>query len=122
MKSAALGRQSFLQGFTQAGLFGWAKMPGGAERVFEEAADLEQSEFAELLLPIARLAETTPKADTDDLSEFAPSLAKRDFSESLVVVPDADGKLLTVKLGKLAPGEAGVTFDALRAALDAYGK
>jgi hypothetical protein len=47
----------FLQGFTQAGLFGWAQMPGGAERLFEETVKLEESEFAELLPPITQLAD-----------------------------------------------------------------
>jgi len=122
MKSAAIGLQSFLQGFTQAGLFGWAKMSGGAECIFEETTNLEESEFAELLLPIAQLAEGAPMADTHGQPESSSSVRKPDLSHALVVVPDADGKLLTVKLGKLAPGEAGVTFDALRAALDAYGK
>ncbi len=54
MKSAAIGFESFLLGFTQAGMFGWAKLPGGAERVFEETVDLEDSEFAELLGPIVQ--------------------------------------------------------------------
>jgi hypothetical protein len=55
MMKATMAFRSFLEGFAQNGLFGWAKMPGGAERLLEDTANLEDSEFADLLLPILKM-------------------------------------------------------------------
>jgi hypothetical protein len=46
----SIGFQSFLEGFTQSGLFGGAKMPGG-EVLVEETTNLEESQFRDLLMP-----------------------------------------------------------------------
>ena len=56
MTNSAIAFWSFLEGFTQGGLFGWAKLPGGAERICEETTNIEESEFADLLRPFLQTA------------------------------------------------------------------
>ena len=52
-----------MEGLTQGGLFGWAKMPGGAERICEETTNIEESEFADLLMPLVQLSQPTEEGD-----------------------------------------------------------
>jgi hypothetical protein len=53
--------ESFMQGFTDAGLLGGSKMPGGVERIFEETTKLEDSEFADLFLVTRDVSIRAPK-------------------------------------------------------------
>jgi lipopolysaccharide/colanic/teichoic acid biosynthesis glycosyltransferase len=64
MKKSAVAFRSFLEGFAQSGLFGSAAMPGGAQRILEETANLEDSEFADLLLPVLRWSTTAEPQDS----------------------------------------------------------
>jgi len=66
MANGFIGLRSFFVGFTQGGLFAWAKMPGGADRLFEETTNLEESQFADLLRP--HVTALSPHLDADGRS------------------------------------------------------
>jgi len=55
MRDSPTALRAFLDGFSVAGLFGWAKLPGGAETLVEETTDLSESQFAELFLPFSKM-------------------------------------------------------------------
>jgi hypothetical protein len=59
-----VGFMSFLEGFTQGGLFGSAKMPGGAKVICEETTDIEESQFRDLLKPFLASAPAKSEAPT----------------------------------------------------------
>jgi hypothetical protein len=63
MKKSTIAINSFLAGFAQDGLFGWSKLPGGAEMFCEETTNLEESQFAELLMPFVKKSQVPPSAD-----------------------------------------------------------
>jgi hypothetical protein len=46
--------EAFLDGFAQAGLFGWTWMPGASTVFCEEPCRLEDSQFKELFAPLLR--------------------------------------------------------------------
>jgi len=51
MQNSAIGLRAFLEGFTQGGLFGAARMPDGGEVLVEETTKIEESQFRDLLMP-----------------------------------------------------------------------
>ena len=61
-----VGFMSFLEGFTQGGLFGSAKMPGRAQVICEETTDIEESQFRDLLKPFLASAPAITREKPDD--------------------------------------------------------
>ena len=59
MRNLSIAFESFMDGFPRAGLFGWAKRPGGADTIYEETNNIEESQFADLLAPFLKQAEPT---------------------------------------------------------------
>ncbi len=62
MKKIAIAMESFLQGFTQEGLFGWAKMPGAADVFYDETTGLEDAHFRDLFAPYLTRISNGPAA------------------------------------------------------------
>jgi hypothetical protein len=90
MKNSAIAARSFWDGFSLSGLFGWAKLPGGAETLVEETTDLSQSQFAELLMPYSKmncgLAETKGAAKAEkSVLEVYDGMERSEVDEAIVL-------------------------------------
>jgi hypothetical protein len=72
MGNPANSLTAFLDGFSLSGLSKFARLPGGAESLVEETTDIRQSQFAELLMPFAKMK---PSSD-DGANKAAPGLAE----------------------------------------------
>lgn len=79
MTKFSIAMESFLQGFTLEGLFGWAKMPGAAEVFCDETTGLEDSHFRELFAPyLARISNAPPLHRVEPSSTLDPTDGKPD--------------------------------------------
>jgi hypothetical protein len=68
MKTSSIVLNSFLDGFTLAGLFGWAKLPGAPDIFCEEDSDFFDSRFVALFmdhLPFVPVSENEQQGEQE---------------------------------------------------------
>jgi hypothetical protein len=93
MANFSISARAFWDGFTLAGLFGRAKLPGGAETLVEEASDLSESQFAELFLPLLkpepdrRTVQTSVRVSDDEMRRLRNRVAESGFMVEVRFVP-----------------------------------